>query len=679
MQFYVLQKNIQNFPLFNCKVYLRARKYYYTMQKVLFLLLTITTVTLNAQQEASWCGTHISHEWMEEFYQRDKSHLERSKRSGLDRKEIPIIYHIVGRNDGTGYYTMTDLLRLHCDMQTAFLPTNLHFWVKNVNYINNTTYYNGDNTNQLFTNYNDLDVLNVYIVSQMSGVCGYSYVPRAPSTGFGFAGPNRGGIMLAANCLGTGSTTYTHEAGHYFNLPHTFFGWENQSPPPSGQPAPSTIGSSWSTMQVEKVDRSNCLTSGDGFCDTYPDYISNRWFCNQTPTLQDPNGVSFQPDGKNFMSYANDACTEYFSEDQYAEMNNTPSTHRSYLLNLPAPDMTPLAMTEAIFPNNIQRISPSLDLNLTWKKVDRADFYLIQVTNNNNFFFPLHNEIVTDTFFTMPALQANRNYKWRVRPFSYAVMCTDFTPEASFSTAVFSAEIEITNESCFGSRDGSAVLSSSSAGSLAARWNSTDPFINSQLSFNYSFTANDLTAGFYIASVIRNNTDTSRVPFYITSPTFINLSLAQVGSTLVANIDGGTPPYTIIWSNGGTSEIATNPTVGENSVILVDQAGCQKTGVVNFDPNSVNIASVASSLVNLNLYPNPSNLSAFNLDVELSKNENTTIEVFNLNGQKLKSENYFLSTGLSSIYVELSGAASGIYLVRITMGENSVTKKLTLM
>jgi hypothetical protein len=647
------------------------------MQKIILLLFVVLSLNVSAQhhEHGAWCGTEISKEWIEWFYHRDKSHLEPGRRN-LERKELPIIYHIVGRTDGTGYYTMTDLLRLHCDMQSALLPANLHFWVKEINYIDNTDFFNGNNTSQLFNLYNNRDVLNVYIVSQMSGVCGYSYVPRPPSMPFwGSEGPNRGGIMLAANCLGVGSTTYAHEAGHYFNLPHTFFGWENQTPPDPNQPAPSTVG--W--MQVERVDRTNCSNSGDGFCDTGPDYISSRWNCNQTPTYLDPNGTAFQPDGKNFMSYSNDACTEYFSADQYAEMNNTPSTHRSYLLNLEAPDMTPLAIAQPVFPVNVERISPNPDLKLIWNKVERAEFYLLQVTNNNNFFFPVVNEILTDTFFVLPTVLSNRGYKWRVRPFSYAYMCTDFSAEASFTTAAFTAEVDLVNESCFGTRDGSAFLkTSASPGSFTLRWTAEDPFINSQLSVVTSSLVSDLPAGNYTVTVVRNFTDTCRVFFTITSPPFISLSLFQDGSTLAANITGGVPPYTIIWSNGSTSSVASNPDVGENTIILVDQVGCQKTGSVNFDPNAVNIGSVIPSLQSVNIYPNPSASGAFNIDFEMLANELVKLDVFNVSGQRVKSLMHDAKAGKSSLNVELN-AAPGVYIIRMTMGQKTAAYKVTML
>lgn len=654
------------------------------MQKLLLLITVFLSSNFLFSQADSehnhasntWCGTEISPEWMEAFYQRDKSHLNNQQKN-LDRKEIPIIYHVVGTDAGTGYFSNNDLLRIHCDFQRELGNANLHFWIRNINYINSTAYYNGQNTNQLFNAYNDLNALNVYIVAQMDGVCGYSYVPSAPSTGFGFPGPNRGGIMLAANCLGLGSTTYTHEGGHYFNLPHTFFGWENADAPVIGSPAPATIG--WG-FQTERVDGSNCQTSGDGFCDTPPDFIATRWQCNQQTSQSnaeylDSQGVPFRVDGKNFMSYSNDACTEYFSEDQLAEMNNTPSTHRSYLMNNVAPDMSPLEAPTSYFPDNLNNISSSIDLKLKWNKSDRATAYIVQVTNNNNFFFPLFNEVVTDTFFTLPSLQVNRNYEYRVRPYSDAYPCSDFERKLSFTTSSLTANVEVVNESCAGARDGSVQAVQNITGQLQYRWTTEDPFLNSIISQQNTPNLQDLPAGEYTLRIVRNLNDTVTVPFTITSPPEIFIDASQNGSVLEADITGGTPPYTIIWDNGDTEPISENPLQGENSILLVDATGCQKSATVVFDSLKVGI-NQAEILSMINIYPNPTNQSFINIEFESDKNQDVIVEVFDMQGKKIALRNSNIAQGRESLQVDISNAVTGVYIVNIIIDNKMASKRV---
>ncbi|MCB0509497.1 MAG: hypothetical protein KDC82_01955, partial [Bacteroidetes bacterium] len=240
------------------------------MRKSVLFLLSVLLSTGAFSQNTSWCGTEISAEWMQAFYNRDKSHLT-LKNGNYPEVVIPIEYHIVGDNNGNGYYSLEDLFRAHCELQELYNEANIKFYITEIEYINNTNYYNGNNTSGLFQSYNNSNACNVFFVSSMDGVCGYSYVPENWD-GSGWSGPNRGGVMLANNCMDPGNTTYRHEMGHYLNLPHTFYGWEGENAPSSTQNAPNSINGT----PVERADGSNCENSGDGFCDTPPDYISDR-------------------------------------------------------------------------------------------------------------------------------------------------------------------------------------------------------------------------------------------------------------------------------------------------------------------------------------------------------------------------------------------------------------------
>ena len=82
-------------------------------------------------------------------------------------------------------------------------------------------------------------------------------------------------VNCFGNCLYRNNTTVTHELGHYLAMPHTFYGLEGSGNLSSTCGATATSG--------EKHPRSgiysNCASSGDRFCDTYPDYNSDRWNC----------------------------------------------------------------------------------------------------------------------------------------------------------------------------------------------------------------------------------------------------------------------------------------------------------------------------------------------------------------------------------------------------------------
>ncbi|MEM6696778.1 MAG: hypothetical protein AAF599_00175, partial [Bacteroidota bacterium] len=56
--------------------------------------------------------------------------------------------------------------------------------------------------------------------------------------------------------------------------------------------------------------------------------------------------------------------------------------------------------------------------------------------------------------------------------------------------------------------------------------------------------------------------------------------------TATVNIDGGTAPYNIIWSTGGTTETITNLGAGEYIVTVTDANGCEKVETVTVEEDS---------------------------------------------------------------------------------------------
>lgn len=644
------------------------------MMKQLFLLLvSLSTLTIWAQAPEP-CGTHISHEWMESFYNRDKSHLENHSRGGgLPTVEIPIIYHLLGDDNGNGYYEMTDLLRLHCDFQAAMDPGNLHFYIYDIRYIDNTSFFNGNSTNQLFQIYNEGSVLNVFIVDDMSGVCGYSYVPENHD-GSGWSGPNRGGIMLQKGCLDVGSTTYTHEGGHYLNLPHTFYGWEGEDSPNNNAPAPNSIGG----VQVERVNGSNCLNSGDGFCDTPPDYISDRWQCNNLPTFQDPLGVTFSVDEKNYMCYSSDVCAEYFSADQYAEMNAAPANHRSYLLDFAPPSYVPLELVSETTPDGVDYLSPSSIITLTWNDIPGADYYLLEVATGN-FFNPMVSEVLTDNTYELTNLVAGLDYEWRVKPYNFNWVCTDFSEVARFSTSTFNISLNKDDVSCAEASNGTATVSFPSGGH-SVFWSATDPVLNNMVSATNTANINNLPGGDYAVMVISNQTgDTSVVNFTIESADDIFVTFNQVGNTIETNVVGGQAPYTIIWGNGTSGPTLANPVEGENTLLLVDANGCQKNASFNFEGGTlVSIDDIEANLVALNLYPNPSK-DILHIAVDADIIGQMPVALYSTSGQIVAKDVFEKNTTDDTFQMNVSNVANGIYFLQVELGGSIYTQRLVVL
>jgi gliding motility-associated-like protein len=90
-------------------------------------------------------------------------------------------------------------------------------------------------------------------------------------------------------------------------------------------------------------------------------------------------------------------------------------------------------------------------------------------------------------------------------------------------------------------------------------------------------------AGTYTATVTDNNACTTTASATITQPTALQLSVQTMEiacnggqSTLTANVQGGTAPYTYLWSNGSTTNVITT-LAGTYTVTVTDDNACTTT------------------------------------------------------------------------------------------------------
>ncbi|MEO0732096.1 MAG: T9SS type A sorting domain-containing protein, partial [Bacteroidota bacterium] len=220
-------------------------------------------------------------------------------------------------------------------------------------------------------------------------------------------------------------------------LPHTFYGWEAREEISSidlNEPAPNSIRYRGENVLVELTDGSNCAEAADGFCDTPPDYLMERWSCNGNgeyrDSLLDPNSTRFAVPGVNFMSYANDLCQATFTDEQQGAMFTSLASNRN--IREQEDDGGNVAADPAdmnlLFPENNATTEFSNQVELTWNAVPNADYYLVQVNGNNNFGGAVLNSFFTsDTTFTLTrGIVANRRYFWRVRPVNAFYPSGDF-------------------------------------------------------------------------------------------------------------------------------------------------------------------------------------------------------------------------------------------------------------
>ncbi|WP_053978390.1 LamG-like jellyroll fold domain-containing protein [Mangrovimonas xylaniphaga] len=151
---------------------------------------------------------------------------------------------------------------------------------------------------------------------------------------------------------------------------------------------------------------------------------------------------------------------------------------------------------------------------------------------------------------------------------------TDVTLEAPEEILT---NITSTNPTCFGSTNGSATVSITSGG--------ISPFTYQWSNGQTSQTANGLAANTNY-SVIVTDANGCSVSNSVTlsQPNALQVSMTKTpalcfgsnGGTATATPSGGTAPYSYAWSNGQTTQTASNLSAGSYTLTVTDNNGCQE-------------------------------------------------------------------------------------------------------
>lgn len=416
----------------------------------LLLLCTwlVLPILLLAQESQNFhpCGSnHGRSPWLKRYQAAPQDFAK----GGDTTLYLPMTIHLVGSDDGQGYFSYRQLMDAVCTLNEDFIQANMHFYVQEVRYINNSAWDNHENVLDGYEMMVANDVygtINTYFVSDPAGNCGYNLPYASMAVALGCAGPN--------------DHTWAHEMGHHLSLPHPFLGWEgginydDTEAPDFSIPAPTTVTYDYTFFQdtlildtliidtaiVELVDGSNCAIAADGFCDTPPDYLASRWNCNSdglsAVSQTDPTGATFNSDGGLIMSYADDACSNRFSTEQIAAMRANLYDEKPEVL-VP---VTP-ALSVSTDPTDLYYPTGGIDVpfnlvTLEWEAVEHATKYLVEVSRLNSFPGSITSVYTVEdaTTLDLTDLLEDKTYYWRVRPFNDFYFCSGFSDTEQFST-----------------------------------------------------------------------------------------------------------------------------------------------------------------------------------------------------------------------------------------------------
>ncbi len=183
----------------------------------------------------------------------------------------------------------------------------------------------------------------------------------------------------------------------------------------------------------------------------------------------------------------------------------------------------------------------------------------------------------------------NGHIRNNLAPNTYIVTVTDANSCMATTTltitqpAVLSASVTTTTPvSCYGGNNGSINLTvTGGTGPFSYNWSGAAPDIEDPL---------NLVAGAYTVTVSDQNGCTTTAMATITQPaapltaTISNVmntacNGAATGSATVTPA-GGTPAYSILWSNGQNTSTVTNLSAGSYTVTVTDMNGCTALGTV---------------------------------------------------------------------------------------------------
>lgn len=399
--------------------------FYQTILLVISLFILATSASAQDQ-----CGTpHLTstelatHErWVAKRLQ------NRSARLSAQVQYIPIRFHVLRRNDGTGGADMASLNSALVLLNQLYQPAGIAFYMQGTqpDYINNTTYFDFDDSEETLADAQDvLSAVNIYITNTLSyggvTVAGYGYYPGSS------AYSNR--VFIISSQL-TGYSL-VHELGHYFNLYHTF--QNNRSTTVANRELVIRPGD----LQNGRPFTPNCTLTGDLVCDTPADPYgipgATVLGCTYTGTVSDANGDLFKPIVSNIMSY-NLACSRAsdFTAGQYARIATgltirLDSQNEYNLSGLPITVIAPTALT-------VSMTTAGAAVQFTYAGND-ASGYLIErsLTATDN--FTVVGSLPPNSLsFTDGSVAANTTYYYRVKASNAS---TQYSSVASVNSGLF--------------------------------------------------------------------------------------------------------------------------------------------------------------------------------------------------------------------------------------------------
>lgn len=378
------------------------------MEKKILILITTLLICLNLLSQSTKTA-HVSCATPEPTKEQIKHTLDVISQISTVRNgnttHLPIRFHLIRRNDGSGGIQISELNKAVGTLNTYFEPIDLEFFIADINIIDDSKYFALDfdtEKDALTDAYQVNDAVNIYMADRItkSGyeICGYSYYPSEDTESLR--------MFMANGCTNDGvSANFPHEFGHFFNLYHTFRGTSVGADDPNAE------------CVARSGSEANCSTHGDLICDTDADprgYVNSS--CNYIGSETDLFGMPFTPPIGNVMTYYSKKCGADFTPGQYDRMYQGLAARLSYSTY----DIDGAQFQNVANPSDLTAtVGADYTIELNWK--DNSDnetgFLVERSEDNGNTFSPitLGGAGVNATSFHDASVESTKMYVYRIK------------------------------------------------------------------------------------------------------------------------------------------------------------------------------------------------------------------------------------------------------------------------
>jgi len=208
---------------------------------------------------------------------------------------------------------------------------------------------------------------------------------------------------------------------------------------------------------------------------------------------------------------------------------------------------------------------------------------------------------------------------------------------------------------CFGGSDGTFAITSIGGGTGI-------------VAPEFEFNADTLTAGSYDFTILDENGCVSEYEFIITEPTEILIDLSFTDTPegseegeVTSNVEGGTPPYQYLWTNGAMTENIEGLGAGTIGLWVIDANECSAYAEVTISVIIGVDEMVGSAAVRY--FPNP-----MSNELMITSSQTAVVDLLTLEGKLCLS-----ATVKGTATMQTSELPAGVYLLRIASSDASKT------